>query len=107
MEHKECYDCRRAYPHMCAEHRAAHDTELVRANNAGSYAAAYKTEDYAVAIGHCAESAEYRAAFILGFFDTYEFHQIPEEHREEYVEAAASPVGRRLAELGYLVRCTL
>ena len=79
------------------------DDQLSRGFDAGNYAAAYETTDYSEAIAKLSpnRSAEYVAAFTLGFFSTYELHEMG-EHQDDYLEAYHSDAGKRVVELGYI-----
>jgi hypothetical protein len=90
------------------EARIERDRTLTRAFAGGNYANAYEGDDYS---SHepalTGFSADYRVAFILGFFATYERHEVPYEHAVAYEEALAHPAAERLRELGLLDRCFL
>lgn len=69
---------------------------LSNAFSAGNYANAYVSEDLDAAWEHEGESEPddiianpdgYRAAFVIGFFSSYEADEIPEEHRDEWIDA--------------------
>ena len=77
---------------------------LSRAFDSGNYAAAYVTEDYERALHECCSerSDAYRAAFTLGFFASYERHEVPESHRDAYDAALASDAGKRCIAAGYI-----
>lgn len=79
------------------------DTELSRGFDAGNYAAAYETTDYSEAIAKLSmnRSDEYVAAFTLGFFSSYEHHEMG-EHEGTYRDAYGSAAGKRCVELGYV-----
>lgn len=93
------------------EKRVKLDTVLSRAFSAGGYCNAYETEDYET--GLAKRTAElrpglrkelqeaWRVAFTLGFFSTYELHEMG-EHEETYREAYCSDAGRRCVVLGYV-----
>jgi len=81
------------------------DLRLSQGFDAGNYCSSYETEDYtkAMAMRDLKGSGKpYATAFILGFFASYELHEIPETHRDEYVEAYRSEPGQRVLELGYI-----
>jgi hypothetical protein len=84
------------------------DRTLARAFEGGAYANAYQGEDYALHEDTIAGfSVDYRVAFILGFFATYERNEVPYEHAVAYEEALAHPASERLRALGLLDRCEL
>lgn len=81
---------------------AERDLELSHGFSAGNYANAYQTED----LGEVSEVLDaneepYRHAFILGFFSSYELHEIPGDARERFDEAYHSDNGQRVLALGY------
>lgn len=65
-----------------------------RGYDAGNYAAAYVSQDFDSA--YEAEDHEekdlwpFRCGVILGFFASYEVHEIPYEHRHSYYAAVSS-----------------
>lgn len=78
--------------------------DLAHGFSAGNYANAYETEDLEVAIQKrnvATRSEAYRAAFILGFYGSYELHEIPLSHRDAFDEAYHSDYGHGVLELGY------
>lgn len=76
-------------------------TELSQGFDAGNFANAYETEDYDQALDALGEvSTAYRDAFTLGFFASYELHEMG-EHTDDYLEALASPHGRACVAAGY------
>jgi hypothetical protein len=80
------------------------DIELSHGFSAGNYCNAYETQDLEGALKKRAvasRSPAYRAAFVLGFFASYELHEIPSSWREEFDEAYHSKHGQRVLELGY------
>jgi hypothetical protein len=88
--------------------RIERDRTLTRAFEGGNYANAYEGDDYSRHEDTIAGfSADYRVAFTLGFFATYERHEVPYEHAVTYEEAMAHPASERLRELGLLDRCFL
>jgi hypothetical protein len=81
------------------------DLRLSHGFDAGNYCSSYETVDYtkAVAMRDLKGSGKpYATAFILGFFASYELHEIPAIHRDKYVEAYQSEYGQRVLELGYI-----
>jgi hypothetical protein len=71
---------------ICAPAHELHDYhDKSHGFDAGNYAAAYETEDYEVAANRIAGkvSKTYMQAHMLGFFSSYELHEIPEEWRDE------------------------
>jgi hypothetical protein len=51
---------------------------------AGNYCNGYETEDYdETEKQRDGQNGFYRIGFLLGFFSSYESHEIPPEHREE------------------------
>lgn len=91
--------------------QAARDRRLVAAFESGAYAAAYETEDYHEAVAGLAtngeEAEEYRAAFTLGFFATYEPYEVPLDDLSAWHAAVGSSAAVRLGELGVHDRCRL
>lgn len=85
------------------------DTLLSHGFDAGNYANAYTSEDLDEAWeieedgrpGN-AESEHFRAAFVIGFFSSYEEHEIPEDHQDEHAAAMAER-GPRLRAIGVAV----
>lgn len=102
---------REEWARLDAEHdaRVERDRALHAAFSAGNYASAYETTDYAEASQGLTRSAdgEYRTAFLLGFFASFERDEVPSKHQAEYDAAATSDVAGRLVELGVLDRCWL
>lgn len=83
------------------------DTKLIlsRGFDAGNYAAAYVSTDYMVAFDADTGPKEleaYCAAFVLGFFSSYEVHEIPEDYREMHEAAYRSKYGAAVLEAGYI-----
>lgn len=80
------------------------DEELHRGFDRGNFANAYETEDYSTVRGRLpSESSQaYVAAFTLGFFSSYEYHEIPADAQEAYLEAYQSAAGARCLELGFI-----
>ncbi len=76
------------------------DLDISRGFDAGNYGNAYDSTDYEQALAKLSmnRSAEYVAAFTLGFFSSYEIDEMG-EHAETYLEALAL-VGKCAAELG-------
>lgn len=78
-------------------YRYGHDETFTRAMDRGDYASAYETETldedapgeaYALArtqgdIPKGASAQEYCAGYVLGFFGSYELHEIPDDWRDE------------------------
>lgn len=79
------------------------DEQISRGFDAGNYANAYETTDYDRAIASLSmnRSKAYVAAFTLGFFGSYEPHEMG-SHLEAVQEAWAL-VGKRAKELGIAV----
>lgn len=79
------------------------DDDIRRGFDAGNYANAYETTclETALAALSMNRSADYESAFILGFFGSYERHEMG-EHAEDYA-LAYEAVGARAAELGIAV----
>jgi len=77
------------------------DRDISRGFDAGNYASAYQTTDYAHAIASLstARTPEYVAAFTLGFLSSLE---MGESEHEAYSDALAL-VGDRARELGIAV----
>ena len=81
------------------------DTRLSQGFSAGNYCNSYETQDYtrAMAIRDLRGSGDdYATAFILGFFSSYELHEIPGSVRDAFDEAYHSEAGQRVVELGYI-----
>lgn len=84
------------------------DTELSHGFDAGNYANAYVSEDYSRALSLEESEHEkplslpYLRAFTLGFFASYEAHELPGEHEDSFWGAYHSPEGKRCLELGFL-----
>lgn len=78
------------------------DTALRRGFDAGNYAAAYETDCYDTAIAGLSmnRSAEYEAAFTLGFFSSCELSEMSDP---DAFEAAYALVAPRMIELGIAV----
>ena len=65
------------------------DTELSQGFSAGNYCNAYEAQDLADGLAKrdiTAASAAYHAAFIMGFFGSYELHEISSTYREQFDE---------------------
>lgn len=80
------------------------DALVSRGFDAGNFANAYETQDYDAAIGNRRVSRDkgpFGLAFILGFFGSYELHEMG-AHRETYLEAYRSDAGKRALALGYI-----
>jgi hypothetical protein len=57
---------------------------ISRGFDAGNYATAYEGEDYEVHQRRIWCKVDlYKQAHMLGFFSSYELHEIPEQYREE------------------------
>jgi hypothetical protein len=69
----------------------------------GNYSNAYESLDFDAATSHRQGFNEeaYRTGFILGFWSSYELHEIESRWRSIYDEAYHSATGRRALELGY------
>lgn len=79
------------------------DTELSNGFDRGNYAGAYETNaglDRALRRA-AGKSEAYRHALVLGYYSSFELHEIPSSARERFDEAYSSPAGRRVVELGY------
>ncbi len=75
---------------MSANARRASATLLHQGYDAGNYDSAYVSENFTKAWRKRegrAKSAAYRAAYILGFFSSYETHEVPYNYQEEVVAA--------------------
>lgn len=79
------------------------DGLLSRGFDAGNYSNAYETQDLIAATDHRQAFVDeaYRTGFILGFFSSYELHEIDGAVRDIFEEAYHSDLGRRVRELGY------
>lgn len=82
---------------------ARYDLQLSRGFSAGNYANAYETTNYSTALARLSmnRSEAYLAAFTLGFFSSYELHEMG-QHSEAYEQALASRHGKRCIALGYV-----
>lgn len=81
-----------------------YDERVRRGFDRGNYAAAYETEDYALARRALVNgTAAYRVAFTLGFFSSYELSEMG-VHRDAFARAYVSTAGRRAVELGLCER---
>ena len=72
-----------------------------RGFDAGNYASAYTTTDLSAVAGDIPDSEHYRSAFILGFFSSYELHEIPGSDIETFQEAYFSEGGKMAVAAGY------
>lgn len=89
---------------MTDEERIGRDTHLSRGFDSGNYCNAYETNDFdhAVKMKFLDDRLpEYKAAFILGFFGSYELDEISMTWRDDFDEAYHSEHGQRVLELGY------
>ena len=80
------------------------DLNISHGFDAGNYANAYDTqnlEDAWAQRNALLESEDWGAAFLLGFFSSYELHEIPGDARDRFDEAYYSDAGQRVLELGY------
>jgi len=80
------------------------DLDLSHGFSAGNYCNAYETEELSAGLAQrnvTTASEAYRAAFIMGFFGSYELHEISDDARERFDEAYHSDHGKRVLELGY------
>lgn len=78
--------------------------DLSQGFSAGNYCNAYETRDFSSAVVKRQikdKSTAYATAFILGFFASYENHEIPGEHQDAVREAYYSDDGKIVLELGY------
>jgi hypothetical protein len=80
--------------------------KVSHAFDAGNYASAYVSEDldtawdaYQKEDGDHVVSEEYKPAFIMGFYSSYEAEEMPDA--EEYAAAEASDVGQAVLRAGY------
>lgn len=82
-----------------------YDNDLSHGFSAGSYCNAYENRDFEKACDLMQASGNRSTAwihaFILGFFSSYELHEIPEKHLEAFIAAWRSEDGRRVVGLGY------
>lgn len=87
-EVKEVRDCERA-------------TMLTRAYEAGNFVNSYETQDLDAALElRCKyHEPDYQAAFIVGFYASYERHEIPLFYQENFT-LAYEDVGEELIALG-------
>lgn len=73
--------------------------------DAGNYANAYESEDLFRAMAKDSkrfENKAYTAAFILGFFSSYESAEIPMDVQAEHASALASDQGQAVIAAGYI-----
>lgn len=76
------------------------DLRITQGFDRGNYCAAYETQNFRKALKRIkGESPEYLAGFTLGFFSTYERHEMG-EHLEAFEAAYASEAGQRCIQLG-------
>lgn len=80
------------------------DLDISRGFEAGNYACAYDTAYYELAIAKLSpnRSAEYLAAYTLGFFSSYETYEMSDRRLKAYLDAY-SLVGNRAIALGMAV----
>lgn len=84
------------------------DTLLHLAFDCGNYAQAYEGEDYDLAVAREEEkrggalNQAFLRAFTLGFFSSFELHEIPGSDLDSYHEAYFSPEGERVLALGMI-----
>lgn len=99
---------------MSNDHHAQVDVTLSRGFDAGNYGNAYENEDWQAwlerkrakkqpkAAKPAPELVEaWEAAAILGFFGSYELHEIPDSARDAFIEAYLSEYGLMVLEAGY------
>ncbi len=79
------------------------DHQLSSGFDAGNHANAYDTTDLdeALAVLSPNRSPAFLAAFVLGFYSSFEQAEVPCTHAQAFAEALASDAGRRCVELGY------
>ncbi len=83
----------------------ARDADLSRGFDAGNYDAAYVSEDFERALRKRGQRSEaYHAAYVLGFFSSFERDEMGGDGGEAFDEALASEHGQRCVELGYVDR---
>jgi len=73
--------------------------------DAGNYASAYISQDYQTAFDRGTGKKEHEAycvAYILGFFSSYELHEIPFEYQDLYKSAYFSEYGKEVIKAGYI-----
>jgi hypothetical protein len=80
---------------------------ISRGFSAGNYAGAYISEDLDTAMEREElhwelKNEAFRHAFILGFFSSYELHEVPGSYREQYDEAYWSDHGAAVRRAGYI-----
>jgi len=83
------------------------DTRLSQGFSAGNYCNAYETQDLEQAFKQRdldGSGEPFKMAFIMGFFASYELHEIPSDCRCWFDEAYHSELGQRVLELGYTER---
>lgn len=90
--------------------KRATESTLRRAFASGDYANAYETTSLDKALVNLCKrfrrkggpSHDYRCAFVLGFFASYELHEIPCDMLPVHEVARDSVAGKRCAELGLI-----
>ena len=72
--------------------------------DAGNYAAAYVSEDLETAMADRPEmeNEAYAAGFVLGFFSSFELHEIPAGDAEVYEDALYGPYGKLAVQQGWV-----
>lgn len=81
-----------------------HDIDLSKGFSAGNYCNAYEGRDFGSAVVKRQvkdKSTAYATAFMLGFFASYELHEIPGDHQDAFREAYFSEDGQRVVALGF------
>ena len=79
-------------------------TQLSKGFDAGNYSSKYETEDLDEGMAHRKEvrSAPFRVAFILGFFSSFTYEEVPDRFKQVYAEAYHSPQGHAVLEQGWI-----
>lgn len=80
------------------------ETNLHRGFEAGNFANAYETDDLEIALENADHKLgqDYLDAFIMGFFSTYELHEIPSDNLDQYETAYWSRAGRACVRYGFI-----
>jgi len=78
------------------------NTKLSWAFDAGNYASAYVSEDLQIALDRDSHEGDCYHAYLLGFFSSYELHEIPGDYRDDYITAHYA-IGDRMRALGIAV----
>lgn len=90
---------------MCKANDTERDLKLSQGFSAGNYCNAYETQDYREAYEkhdlYDSDNDAFSVGFRLGFFASYELHEIPFDMTDVFTTAYHSDHGKRVLELGY------